>query len=64
MADSDNYEALARSARDQAAAATLANVRERCLRSEAAWIAMAERSRRTEKARAARAAMPVPVLDG
>lgn len=57
MADSENYEALARSARDQAAAATLANVRERCLRSEAAWTAMAERSRRTEKARAARAAV-------
>lgn len=63
MADSENYEALARSARDQAAAATLTNVRERCLRSEAAWMAMAERSRRTERARAARVAAPVLTVD-
>ena len=33
---------------------SLANVRERCLRAEAAWLAMATRSLRTETARDAR----------
>lgn len=36
--------------------ATLANVRDRELRSEAAWRAMSDRIRSTEKARAAREA--------
>jgi hypothetical protein len=43
-------------ARADAAAATLDNVRDRCLRAEAAWIAMAERIERTERARERREA--------
>ena len=39
-------------ARAEAEAATLPNVRERCLRAEAAWAEMAERADRTEKMRA------------
>ena len=46
------YLARAAEARREAEAATLANVRERCLRSEAAWLSMAERAERTEKMRA------------
>lgn len=55
MSDSTVYLNLASAAREQADAATLDNVRERCLRSERAWTVMAERSRRSEVARAARA---------
>jgi hypothetical protein len=43
------YVARAAEARAQAEAATLGHVRERCLRSEAAWTAMAERAERSEK---------------
>ena len=43
MSDLENYLARAAQARDAAATATLENVRESCLRSEAAWMAMADR---------------------
>lgn len=39
-------------ARDEANAARLDNVRDRCLRAAAAWEAMAERAERTERMRA------------
>ena len=42
----------AEDARTQAEAATLVNVRERCLRAEAAWREMAARVERTDKMRA------------
>jgi hypothetical protein len=42
----------ANEARAEAAEATLENVRERCLRAEAAWMTMAARVERTEKMRA------------
>ena len=51
MTDRETYLARAADARAQAQAATLDNVRERCLRSEAAWNAMAERAERTERMR-------------
>jgi len=38
-------------ARREAEAATLENVRQRCLRSEAAWLDMAARARRTDRMR-------------
>ena len=38
-------------ARAEAEAATLPNVRERCLRAEAAWTEMADRAERTERMR-------------
>jgi len=44
--------ARADQARAEAEAATLQHVRERCLRSEAAWTAMAERAERNEKLKA------------
>jgi hypothetical protein len=47
----DFYLARAAEARDQAEAAVLDNVRDRCLRSEAAWTAMAQRAERSDKAR-------------
>jgi hypothetical protein len=50
------YLANAASARAQAETADLANVRERCLRSEAAWNAMAARVQQTEDLRARRLA--------
>ena len=62
------FPARAAEAREQASAATLDNVRERCLRSEEAWMSMADRAARTEKMRAtlladkAAAADPVPVV--
>ena len=45
-----------------AEAATLDNVRDRCLRAEAAWVAMAERQERVDRLRADRdgAAAPEP----
>jgi hypothetical protein len=51
MKDIDNYRRLAAQARTEADAATLDNVRERCLRAEAAWIIMAERAERSERLR-------------
>ena len=52
MSQHDFYLARAAEARAEAAAATLANVRQRCLRSEAAWSEMAARAARTERMRA------------
>jgi hypothetical protein len=52
MTDREIYLARAAEARNAADAATLDNVRERCLRSEEAWMLMADRAERTEKMRA------------
>ena len=49
--DLDTYLARAEQARVDADEATLANVRERCLRAEAAWRDMAARAQRTERMR-------------
>ena len=49
------YLARAAEARVEAEAATLAHVRERCLRSADAWAAMAERAEQSEKLKAAEA---------
>lgn len=43
--------ARAAAAREEAEAATLANVRDRALRAEAAWLQMANRAARTKKGR-------------
>jgi len=51
--DFDTYLARANEARAEAESATLAKVRERCLRAEAAWREMAGRVQRTETMRAA-----------
>ncbi len=51
-----DYRALAAQAHDDAAAATLANVRDRFLRAESAWLAMARRQDLTDAARAKREA--------
>ena len=56
MKDIDNYRRLAAQARTEADAASLDNVRERCLRSAAAWTDMAQRAERTESMRATLAA--------
>ena len=48
----DFYLVRAAEARADADSATLDNVRDRCLRAEAAWTAMADRAERTEKMRA------------
>ena len=45
--------ARAQQAHDEAEAATLDHVRERCRRSEAAWTALADRAERSEKVKAA-----------
>ena len=52
MKDYDLYIQRAEEARSDADEAVLANVRERCLRAEAAWKAMADRAARTESMRA------------
>ena len=49
---SDFYRARAAECAAEAQAAVLDNVRERCLRSEAAWRAMADRLARSEDMRA------------
>jgi hypothetical protein len=49
------YTARAEQAREDAEAATLDHVRERCRRSEAAWSALAERAERSEQMKAAEA---------
>ena len=46
------YLARAQQARDEAEAATLEHVRERCRRSEAAWIELAERAERSQQVKA------------
>ena len=53
MKDRDIYMQRAAEARADADRADLDNVRERCLRAEAAWLVMAERADRTERLRAA-----------
>jgi hypothetical protein len=49
-----DYRSLAAQAHKDAEAATLDNVRERCLRAEAAWLAMAQRQDSVDTARARR----------
>jgi len=53
MKDRDLYLQRAAEARADADRADLANVKERCLRAETAWLVMAERAERTERLRAA-----------
>ena len=53
MKDRDLYIQRAAEARADADRAELDNVRERCLRAEAAWMVMADRADRTERLRAA-----------
>ena len=52
MSQLEFYLARAAEAKRDAEAATLANVRERCLRAEAAWSEMAARADRGDKMRA------------
>ena len=62
----DFFLARAAQAHDEAEAATLSHVRERCQRSEAAWTALADKARRSEQLRTeeaerkAAAATPLP----
>ncbi|MFL6830857.1 MAG: hypothetical protein ACJ8D5_09620, partial [Sphingomicrobium sp.] len=49
----DFFLARAAQAREEAEAATLDHVRERCRRSEAAWTALADRAQRSERVKAA-----------
>lgn len=58
MNESNLYRARAEQCRAEADAATLENVRERCLRAESAWIAMAERGERTDAMRLSREPKP------
>ena len=59
MKDIENYRRLAAEARADADKADLANVRERCLRAETAWLVMAERAERSERLREAHAVISV-----
>lgn len=59
----NTYRQLAASARTDADSATLDNVRDRCLRAEAAWIAIAERQERVENARAQNRGDTLPFPD-
>ena len=52
MSQHDFYRTRAAECRAEAEAATLDNVRQRCLRAEAAWNEMAARTARTERMRA------------
>ena len=52
MSEAHLYRARAEECRVQAEATTLQNVRERCLRAAAAWIAVAERGERADALRA------------
>jgi hypothetical protein len=54
--DRDIYLARAEQARAEADEATLENVRDRCLRSEAAWRDMADRAARTDRMKVEQAA--------
>jgi hypothetical protein len=51
MTDRDLFMSRAQAARNDADEATLANVRDRCLRAEAAWLAMADRATKVDKMR-------------
>ena len=73
MSQHEFYLARAAEAKREAEAATLDNVRQRCLRSEAAWAEMAARADRgdkmrarieAEKAAAANAAIPLTAVQG
>ena len=64
------YLARAEQARAEAKAATLEHVRERCQRSEAAWLALADKARRSDRLReeeaerkAASAALHEPIAE-
>jgi len=57
------YLARAEQARVDADAATLDNVRDRCLRSEAAWNQLAERAAKTEQLRVAHEAAKAAALE-
>lgn len=63
MTDRETFLARAAEARKDADAALLDNVRDRCLRSEAAWSEMAARAERTEKMRAARDAEKAAIAE-
>ena len=52
MTNQEIYQARAAEAKQEAEAATLDNVRDRALRSEAAWSGMADRAGRTDRMRA------------
>lgn len=59
MRDSDTFAAHAARCNQEAADATLDNVRDRALRAGAAWSAMAARSLKTEASRDARVAKDI-----
>lgn len=58
------YRQLAAQARADAEATPLGKVRERCLRAEAAWLDMALRQERIDRARAEREAPKLPAAPG
>ena len=62
MVNATDYRAQAAKCRADADRATLANVRERNLRAEAAWLDMAERHERTTASRLARENRAEPQL--
>ena len=62
MSQHDFYRTRAAECRAEAEAATLDNVRQRCLRAEAAWNEMAARAARTERMRARSEAEKAAVL--
>jgi hypothetical protein len=62
LKDREVYLLRAEQARTEADEATLENVRDRCLRAEAAWMEMAARAQRTEKMRADQAAVKAAQL--
>jgi len=53
MSDAPLFRARAEECRAQAEESSLQNVKERCLRAAAAWMAMAERGERADAMRAA-----------
>ena len=58
MAATTDYRAQAAKCRADADASALDNVRDRCLRAEAAWVAMAERQERVDRLRVGREGAP------
>lgn len=64
LKDRELYLLRAEQAHAEAQEATLENVRERCLRAEAAWMEMASRAERTEKMRATQLAAKAALLQG
>lgn len=59
MRESIFFSEQAEACRVAADAATLSNIRDRCLRAQAAWLGMAARSLRTEAARDRRTSLAV-----